>query len=380
MRYKIFDLTAEKMKRKNGNLEPKKKMKKWKKVTLTIVIVILSLVLLTAAAAAIYIGVLYSKISNDDIPIVEREEEYVVPDAPEDGIEDIPEDEDYASETDENGEDALDSQVADAENSGGTSSPIYKRDPISSDVVNVLLLGRDARENQVAAGVRGRSDSMIIASFNKSTGEVTLTSIMRDSLVPIQGYGWNRINAAYSYGGVGLAINTVNDVFSLDIQNYAVIDFSGLKALVNSLGGVTVYLTAAEAELYNGYGHSLTEGYNLLNGKQALMHAQNRALGNDFERTRRQRDILTAIFNQVKAMDLASALSFVNSATDLITTNLSMGEITSLATSLLASDVSITTARIPFDGTYKNIRYYGAAVLQIDISKNTDYIHDLLNN
>ena len=377
------------MKRKNGNLKPKKKMKTWKKVILTVILVILSLVILAVGAAAIYLGSLYSRISGEDIPIVEREEEYVVPDEPEEGIEEIIEGEDTEpADTDESGEDSLDSQITEfEENQTGdevTSAPIYKREPLSSDIVNVLLLGRDARNSQVAQGVRGRSDSMIIASFNKSTGEVTLTSIMRDSLVPIQGYGWNRINAAYSYGGVGLAINTVNDVFDLDIQNYMVIDFSGLEQLVDSLGGVTVYLSAAEVNNYKGYGrvaNGLTEGYNNLTGKQALMHARNRQVGNDFERTRRQRDILSAIFNKVKSMNsLGDALGFVNSATSLVSTNLSMGEITSLATALFNSNVTITNARIPCDGSYRNIRYYGASVLKIDIQRNADYIHDILSD
>ena len=67
------------MKRKDGNLKPKKKMKTWKKVLITVIIVILSLIILAAGAAAVYLGSLYSKISGEDIPIVEREEEYVVP-------------------------------------------------------------------------------------------------------------------------------------------------------------------------------------------------------------------------------------------------------------------------------------------------------------
>jgi len=62
-----------------------------------------------------------------------------------------------------------------------------------------------------------------------------------------------------------------------------------------------------------------------------------------------------------------------------VSTNLSMGEITSLATSLFNGNISITNARIPCDGSYRNIRYYGASVLKIDIQKNIDYIYDLLS-
>lgn len=382
------------MKRKlNQPIIQKNKMKTWKKVVLLIAITFLAIVILAASAVAIYIGVTYSKMS-ENTPIVDREEEYVLPDLPEEGIEEIPEDEDTAEPDDTDVEADVDAEPegeeieipADTNESTPTEpAPIYRREPLNPDVINVLLLGRDTRKAQLSSGVNGRSDSMIIASFNKTTGEVTLTSIMRDSLVPIEGYGWNRINAAYSYGGIGLAINTVNNVFELDIQDYVIIDFEGIENLVDSLGGVEVTLTAKEVSHYQAkYGRvadGLSAGVNNLSGKQALMHARNRQVGNDFERTRRQRDILASIFNEVKAMDgLGSALSFVNSATSLVTTNMSMGEITSLATSLFNGNITITNARVPCDGSYKNIRYYGASVLQIDIQKNIDYIYDIINN
>ena len=92
------------MKRKNGNLKPKKKMKTWKKVVITVVIVILAHIILAAGAVAVYLGSLYSKISGEDIPIIEREEEYVVPSEPEDGIEEIVDDTDPA-DTDEKPDD-----------------------------------------------------------------------------------------------------------------------------------------------------------------------------------------------------------------------------------------------------------------------------------
>ena len=372
------------MKRKlNQPIIKRNKMKTWKKVVLVAAV----------ETVAIYLGVTYSKI-KENTPVVEREEEYVLPDLPSEGIEEIPETDEPSGEdepsdepedTETMVEDDIEIPVDTEEGTPTEPAPIYRREPLNPNVINVLLLGRDARKAQLSSGVNGRSDSMIIASFNKATGEVTLTSIMRDSLVPIEGYGWNRINAAYSYGGVGLAINTVNNVFELDIQNYVVIDFEGIENLVDSLGGVEVTLTAKEVAHYQAkYGRvadGLVAGVNNLTGKQALMHARNRQIGNDFERTRRQRDLLTSIFNEVKAMDsLTTALAFVDSATRLVSTNMSIGEITSLATSLFTSNIHITNARIPCDGSYKNVRYYGASVLQINIQKNIDYIYDIINN
>jgi anionic cell wall polymer biosynthesis LytR-Cps2A-Psr (LCP) family protein len=75
-------------------------------------------------------------------------------------------------------------------------------------------MGTDSRDVTLD---RGRSDAMIVVSYNSKTGSVKLTSLLRDSLVPIEGVGWNRINTAYFFGGVGLAVNTVNQLYNLDI-------------------------------------------------------------------------------------------------------------------------------------------------------------------
>ncbi len=259
--------------------------------------------------------------------------------------------------------------------SGGKLS-VYKNVPIYAvkqkdpDVMNILLLGTDSRDVKVD---RGRSDTMIVLSYNKKTGEAKMISLLRDGLVPIEGYGWNRINTAYIFGGVGLAINTVNQLFDLDIQRFVVIDMGGTEAFVDHIGGVDVKLTRAEVDFYNSnYGTSYTVGINHLSPSMTLTHMRNRSVDNDFGRTRRQRDVITAIIQTVlNQKSLTEILQLVEYGTSIVTTNIDMVTLTSLATSIVSSKSTFTieTANLPFSDSYKFAWYNKMAILSYDIAE-----------
>ena len=100
----------------------------------------------------------------------------------------------------------------------------------------------------------GRSDSMMLVSFNKSKNKSTVVSFLRDSLVDIDGYGKSRLGHTYAYGGIGLTINTINKTYDLDIQNYITIDFENLVSIIDEIGGVKVFITEEEAEFYRQNG------------------------------------------------------------------------------------------------------------------------------
>jgi hypothetical protein len=105
---------------------------------------------------------------------------------------------------------------------------------------DILLLGTDNE-----AG-RGRTDSILVASVG--SGGIKLTSIMRDTLVNIEGYGKHKINAAYRLGGEQLAMRTVNQAFGLNVTKYAAIDFEGFSHLIDSVGGVALNVSKAEMQ------------------------------------------------------------------------------------------------------------------------------------
>ena len=247
--------------------------------------------------------------------------------------------------------------------------PVYKVAQKDENIVNILVMGTDSLD---VTRDRGRSDTMIIVSYNKKTGSVKMTSLLRDSLVPIAGYDWNRINTAYYFGGVGLAINTVNEIFDLDIQQFVVIDLNGSKDLINHIGGVDITLTQAEADLYNAYwGTKYTAGVNHMEGEHLLGHMRNREIGSDFQRTRRQRDAIIAIFNKiVTEKSISEIYEIIDYTFGLVKTNIPFSTLTSMATSVIGnlSKIKIESQSVPYSDSFKYAYYKGKAIISFDIA------------
>ena len=258
------------------------------------------------------------------------------------------------------------------------SVKIAQEDPKDEDVFNVLLVGTDSRDPN---SDMGRSDSMMLVSFNKSKNKSTVVSFLRDSLVDIDGYGKSRLGHTYAYGGIGLTINTINKTYDLDIQNYITIDFENLVSIIDEIGGVKVFITEEEAEYYRQNGMpDIQSGDMTLTGSQALAHARNRTLGSDFERTRRQRSVMYGIYRQIMAKKDASAiLPLINYCMNHVKTNMSVTEIYDLAKQVLAIDnLRMQQASMPTEGAYQPVTYEGMDVLEIDIEANKKYLNELL--
>lgn len=258
------------------------------------------------------------------------------------------------------------------------SVKIAQEDPKDEDVFNVLLVGTDSRDPN---SDMGRSDSMMLVSFNKSKNKSTVVSFLRDSLVDIDGYGKSRLGHTYAYGGIGLTINTINKTYDLDIQNYITIDFENLVSIIDEIGGVKVFITEEEAEYYRQNGMpDIQSGDMTLTGSQALAHARNRTLGSDFERTRRQRSVMYGIYRQIMAEKDASAiLPLINYCMNHVKTNMSVTEIHDLAKQVLAIDnLRMQQASMPTEGAYQPVTYEGMDVLEIDIEANKKYLNELL--
>lgn len=258
------------------------------------------------------------------------------------------------------------------------SVKIAQEDPKDEDVFNVLLVGTDSRDPN---SDMGRSDSMMLVSFNKSKNKSTVVSFLRDSLVDIDGYGKSRLGHTYAYGGIGLTINTINKTYDLDIQNYITIDFENLVSIIDEIGGVKVFITEEEAEFYRQNGMpDIQSGDMTLTGSQALAHARNRTLGSDFERTRRQRSVMYGIYRQIMAEKDASAiLPLINYCMNHVKTNMSVTEIYDLAKQVLEIDnLRMQQASMPTEGAYQPVTYEGMDVLEIDIEANKKYLNELL--
>ena len=260
---------------------------------------------------------------------------------------------------------------------------IFEREEISDSVINILFLGDDARIHQS----RGRSDTMILISYNRDSRTISLTSFMRDVLVPISltSSYWNRINTMHAIGGPGRAINLLNNLFSLDIQRYAVVRFTGVFMLIDALGGLELYLRDDEAAVINRIFPDFDEvsaGYNLLNGRQVLAYSRMRIVDHDLARTQRQRNVLSAILYKVlDTHSIRDIISIVTFALDHVETNIPLSELISIGMDLFTGPRPIIEElRIPIDGSFNHARYNGANIFIMDFGENITALHESIYN
>ena len=255
--------------------------------------------------------------------------------------------------------------------------------------INILLLGADA-------GAAARTDTMIIASCNGYTGELKLTSLMRDMYVPIDGYGSNKLNTAHHFGGLELALKTINKNFDMNISHYVKVDFASFAKLVELIGGIDVPVTETEMQYMNGlmqdmrvlypeielakddlttYGDSVH-----LNGMQALAYVRIRKLDNDYNRTSRQRTMIKAIVSKLISVNTLTSLDeMYDMAMEEIETNLSKADILKLAAKALSAGLDMTEFRLPVSGTYHDESVSGVgSVLMADIEENTKQLHEFI--
>ncbi len=244
--------------------------------------------------------------------------------------------------------------------------------PTGKDVINILLVGQDRREGQP----RMHSDAMVLCTINKTTKTLTMTSFMRDMWVYIPNHYNERINVPYMVGGFELLNDTLEYNFGVRADYNVEIDFSGFMTAVDLVGGVDIELTAQEARYLNRRGNwdveenqnwQLVEGINRLTGSQALAYSRIRAIGDDFERTQRQRTVLTVLMEKAKTLDAAKLYEMAKSVIPLLTTDMTNPQIMGLLLEVvpILSDMETVSQRIPMDGEYHFANKGGASVIEL---------------
>lgn len=253
------------------------------------------------------------------------------------------------------------------------------------DIVNILLIGQDSR---TATG-QGRSDSIMLCTFNKAKKTITVTSFMRDMYVQIPGYKNNRINVAYMYGGMELLNDTLEKNFGLHIDGNVEINFKHFAKLIDLVGGIEVELSGAEANYINSeYTKGrVSAGKNLLNGNQALWYARTRKVSSegqagDFGRTNRQRIVMEILINKYKDSSLTELVGMLDDILPMITTDLSKSEITGYVMEFfpMLADVKIVNQRIPVEGSYDMVKIDNMSVLRVNFNKNIDVLMESLTD
>ncbi|WCT57759.1 LCP family protein [Paenibacillus kyungheensis] len=248
--------------------------------------------------------------------------------------------------------------------------------------VYILLMGTDTRD----ADSNGRSDSMMVATIDPVTKKAYIMSILRDTYVDIPGHGSSRLNAAYSYGGVELAKETVSNLLGIPIDYYVTIDFEGFKTLVDKIGGVEIdvekdmnYTDGGDQHRYDIH---LTKGLQHLDGTHALQYVRFRHdATSDFTRTERQRKFLTALAAELQSStSIVKLPSILSSIAPYLHTNLSLTDMIKLSS--LGLDINLDKTeklQIPPNHLLQEIKVKGASVIGVDNRKLHEYVQEQLS-
>ena len=256
-------------------------------------------------------------------------------------------------------------------------------------VTSILLIGTDGR----LTGEPSRSDTMILMSVNSRTKETILTSFMRDCNVNIPGYGWDKLNSAYVYGGASLLMDTIESNFRVKIDDYVCVNFISFANIVDAVGGLDLDVSDAEAGEINTILQAevnelmgddtnddlLSGGGKLhLNGKQVLSFARIRYIGNaDFERTSRQRLVLTKLAKKVCSFRPSMITGVMKKVVPNVGTNMDDMQMYLLSLRLpVILKYDMRQIQIPAEGTYWSEWNNSGDALGLDFDANHNIIEE----
>jgi polyisoprenyl-teichoic acid--peptidoglycan teichoic acid transferase len=234
----------------------------------------------------------------------------------------------------------------------------------------VLLVGSDKREDEEgqADADGARSDTNIVVRVDPVNNQATLVSIPRDTMVELDGYGTNKFNAAYNYGGVASTIREASQLTGVGISHYVEVGFNDLVNLVDAVGGVDVYVDElvddpdADGTTDNpDWTHWVIQpGQQHLCGGEALTFARSRAyVDGDFTRTSNQRKVIEALVNKVMSLSVTEMPAVVQAAAKCVTTDMKITDILALAQQMKGNgSLTMYSAMLPsITGDINGISY-----------------------
>ncbi|ORU01129.1 Cell envelope-associated transcriptional attenuator LytR-CpsA-Psr, subfamily M [Anaerovibrio sp. JC8] len=205
----------------------------------------------------------------------------------------------------------------------------------AKDKVVVMIMGVDEREGDV-----GRSDTLMVATLDPKKKKAALLSIPRDTRVKINGHGFDKINAAYAYGGYELTMDTVEDLIGVHMEHYILINIKSFKKIIDAIGGVDINV---EKRMYyedvwdddGGLLIDLQPGLQHMDGDTAITYVRYRDEEGDIGRIRRQQKFMQAVMDQITSPAIITRIpSIIKEVVNSVQTDLSMKQLIEFATSL----------------------------------------------
>ncbi|MBO4873338.1 MAG: LCP family protein [Lachnospiraceae bacterium] len=253
-----------------------------------------------------------------------------------------------------------------------------------------VLFGVDTRKQKELLKYT-MGDVCILASVNKDSGDVRLVSVYRDFCVEGENSYFYKLTAAYSKFGAAEAVAILNRNLDLEISDYVVVGWTALADIVDIMGGLEINMSRAEAEQVNNYieevrqatgrpkgtkGVEVREGTQTLNGVSVVSYSRIRYfVGNDIERTRRQRYVIGQLLEKIRRMDVSQMLEIVNSLRKNMKTTLAVNEIMSLAYNYKKYHISLTTS---FPENHVTSEELGWVFFSRDLTADVRELHRML--
>lgn len=283
------------------------------------------------------------------------------------------------------------------DNSGTISDVDLSQYKLDSDteVVNILLVGADKNNDEQDKDVERRSDSMMIATMDIKHNKLKITSLMRDMYVDIPGYGGNKLNAAYRFGGIKLLYKTLVKNFGIKMDGYMEVNFDAFVNVIDEFGGVEVNLTESEAINLRQTNYikrrkyrAVKPGKQIFNGYQALGYCRIRhgkkqpdghypgvytasGKGDDYGRTERQRLMIQAILKKTRQLSAKELLKLAEVIMPNIKTDISKDEVYAyLMTVFRMGTTKLHQFSLPIEGGYTSQTIRGQDCLVPDLASN----------
>jgi LCP family protein required for cell wall assembly len=253
--------------------------------------------------------------------------------------------------------------------------PEYALPDANKGRLDILLLGVRGRGDAVNGGLL--TDTIMLLSLDTESGRASLVSVPRDFTVRLTDDRTEKINAAYAHYGVAGAKRYFSRVLGTSIDNVVVMDFTAFQHIVDALGGITITLDQPfeESQQWAGtasesYAFRLPAGSNNLTGEQALYYVRSRYSSSDFDRARRQQQVMLAIKQKAEALDLTNdpirALTLITTVRKHVDTDLNI------------LDLGALKDLMAHAGNLGNIRRYQLTTENLLYETKVDGIYELL--
>lgn len=224
----------------------------------------------------------------------------------------------------------------------------------SSRVMHVMILGVDRREDDV-----GRSDTMMVTAVDMDQKKAALLSVPRDTRVKIDGYGYEKINHAYAYGGHKLSQNAIENLLGVSIDHYILIDTKAFERIIDAIGGIDINV---EKRMYyedpwddnGGLVIDLYPGEQHLDGQKAIQYVRYRDGEGDIGRIGRQQHFIKAVLAKVISPEMLPGLpKLVEEVSSAIKTDMSLAELLEFANTMKSvHDNGLTAQMVPGQPAY----------------------------